>query len=236
MGDAGEGLIDAEARIQERMEDLEHERAQKHVRTVRDPERLRALESLRLARTELERQFGAAAHERRRAQLHWRSTNSTGAWRRRAQQSIRDRVSSTTTAPSITSIDSRRRSVIWTGRRSRIPFDRSGAGDPVVPLASRRCALSPTTGSFSRRSARRRSPRRRSATSCATRSDSRRGSSSGTRAGRFASTRRAATSIRPRRTSSPAAAVSRRDGRRRPLRARIGTRWSRAAASTPAPG
>ena len=66
MGDAGEGLIDAEARIQERMEDLERERSQKHVRTVRDPERLRALESLRLARTELERQFASASHERRR--------------------------------------------------------------------------------------------------------------------------------------------------------------------------
>jgi hypothetical protein len=69
MGDAGEGLIDAEARIQERMEDLERERAQKHNKTVRDPERLRALESLRLARTELERQFTATTHERRRAQL-----------------------------------------------------------------------------------------------------------------------------------------------------------------------
>ena len=69
MGDAGEGLIDAESRIQEKMEDLEHERAHKHVRTVRDPERLRVLETLRLARTELERQFGAVAHERRRAQL-----------------------------------------------------------------------------------------------------------------------------------------------------------------------
>jgi hypothetical protein len=69
MGDAGEGLIDAEARIQERMEDLERERAQKHNKTVRDPERLRALESLRLARTELERQLTATTHERRRAQL-----------------------------------------------------------------------------------------------------------------------------------------------------------------------
>lgn len=69
MGDAGEGLIDAEARIQERMEDLERERAQKHNKTVGDPERLRALESLRLARTELERQLTATTHERRRAQL-----------------------------------------------------------------------------------------------------------------------------------------------------------------------
>jgi hypothetical protein len=69
MGDAGEGLIDAEARIQERMEDLERERAQKHNKTVRDPERVRALESLRLARTELERQLTATTHERRRTQL-----------------------------------------------------------------------------------------------------------------------------------------------------------------------
>lgn len=69
MGDAGEGLIDAEARIQERIEDLERERAQTHNKTVRDPERQRALESLRLARTELERQLTATAHERRRVQL-----------------------------------------------------------------------------------------------------------------------------------------------------------------------
>ena len=70
MGDAGEGLIDAEARIQERMEDLQRERAaKKHNKTSGDPERLRALESLRLARTELERQLAATTHERRRAQL-----------------------------------------------------------------------------------------------------------------------------------------------------------------------
>ena len=69
MGDAGEGLIDAEARIQERMEDLQRERAQKFVRTVRDPERARVLESLRLARTELQRQLTATAHEGRRAQI-----------------------------------------------------------------------------------------------------------------------------------------------------------------------
>lgn len=69
MGDSGEGLIDAEARIQERREDLERERAQKHIKTVRDPERARALESLRLARTELEGQLAATSHERRRAQI-----------------------------------------------------------------------------------------------------------------------------------------------------------------------
>jgi hypothetical protein len=69
MGDAGEGLIDADSRIQERMEELERERAKAQIRDVRDPERMRVLESLRLARTELERQMGATAHERRRDQI-----------------------------------------------------------------------------------------------------------------------------------------------------------------------
>ena len=69
MGDAGEGLIDAESRIQERMDELQRERAQKHAQAVVDPERLRAFESLRLAKTELERQLAVTAHERRRTQL-----------------------------------------------------------------------------------------------------------------------------------------------------------------------
>ena len=69
MGDAGEGLIDAESRIQERMDELQRERAQKQAQAVVDPERLRAFESLRLARTELERQLAVTAHERRRTQL-----------------------------------------------------------------------------------------------------------------------------------------------------------------------
>jgi hypothetical protein len=66
MGDAGEGLIDADSRIQERMEELERERRQARTKVVRDPEKVRALESLRLARTELERQLGATTNERRR--------------------------------------------------------------------------------------------------------------------------------------------------------------------------
>ncbi len=70
MGDSGEGLIDAEGRIQERMEELERERVrQQGGRPVRDPERVQALESLRLARTELDRQLAATTHERRRAQI-----------------------------------------------------------------------------------------------------------------------------------------------------------------------
>ncbi|HEY2905341.1 MAG TPA: hypothetical protein VGJ29_05525 [Vicinamibacterales bacterium] len=69
MGDAGEGLIDAESRIQERMEELERERTRKQIKAPRDPEAVRAFESLRLARTELERQLEATAHERRKAQI-----------------------------------------------------------------------------------------------------------------------------------------------------------------------
>ena len=69
MGDAGEGLIDADARIQERMEELEHERSKSGVKDTRDPEQVRALEALRLAKTELNGQLVATTHERRRAQI-----------------------------------------------------------------------------------------------------------------------------------------------------------------------
>jgi len=69
MSDAGEGLIDADARIQERMEELERDRAQAKKKDARDPEKVRAVESLRLAKTELERQLAATQHEGRRSQL-----------------------------------------------------------------------------------------------------------------------------------------------------------------------
>jgi hypothetical protein len=70
MGDAGEGLIDADGRIQERMEELERERKQQRSgKPVRDPEKVQALESLRLARLELDRQLTATTNERRRAQI-----------------------------------------------------------------------------------------------------------------------------------------------------------------------
>lgn len=69
MSDAGEGLIDAESRIQERMEELERARFEKSLQDVRNPEAVRALESLRLARAELERQLQSTTHERRRAHL-----------------------------------------------------------------------------------------------------------------------------------------------------------------------
>ena len=69
MGDAGEGLIDADSRIQERMEELECDRKKTRGKPVRDPEKVQALESLRLARTELDRQLSATTNERRRAQI-----------------------------------------------------------------------------------------------------------------------------------------------------------------------
>ena len=70
MGDAGEGLIDAQNRIQERMDEREEERARRARRPGdRDPEQLRRAESLRLAHTELSRQLQATAHTARRQQL-----------------------------------------------------------------------------------------------------------------------------------------------------------------------
>ena len=69
MGDAGEGLIDADARIQERMDELEESRKPGRHALRGDPERLRQTESLRLARTELQRQFDVTTHDVRRQQL-----------------------------------------------------------------------------------------------------------------------------------------------------------------------
>jgi hypothetical protein len=69
MGDAGEGLVDAESRLAERMEEREQERRQARLAPLVDPERARQTESLRLAKTEMERQLEATAHEARRQQL-----------------------------------------------------------------------------------------------------------------------------------------------------------------------
>ena len=69
MGDAGEGLVDSEARIQERRDEIERERAERNRTAPANPEAERAAESLRLARAELERQRNATTHERRRAQI-----------------------------------------------------------------------------------------------------------------------------------------------------------------------
>ena len=70
MGDAGEGLVDAESRLAERMEEREQEkRRARQGGKAGDPERLRQMESLRLARTEMQRQLDVATHAARKQQL-----------------------------------------------------------------------------------------------------------------------------------------------------------------------
>jgi len=69
MGDGAEGLVDAQSRIQDRIDELEQQAARRRVVVIRDPERHRQLESLRLARAELARQAAATAHEVRREQI-----------------------------------------------------------------------------------------------------------------------------------------------------------------------
>ena len=64
MGDSGEGLVDAEARIQEQMEEREADRRRRATVVSRRsiPRRLREVESLKLAKAELTRQAGATTH------------------------------------------------------------------------------------------------------------------------------------------------------------------------------
>ncbi|MGH9350325.1 MAG: hypothetical protein ACRD26_24005 [Vicinamibacterales bacterium] len=70
MGDAGEGLIDVDARLQERMDELEQERRKaKQGLPPGDPEKRRQIESHRLARTELQRQLERTTHQARKLQL-----------------------------------------------------------------------------------------------------------------------------------------------------------------------
>ena len=70
MGDSGEGLVDADARIQEQMEEREAERRRRSSGQPKvDPEKVRQVESLRLAKAELERQSGATTHPVRKQQI-----------------------------------------------------------------------------------------------------------------------------------------------------------------------
>lgn len=70
MGDAGEGLVDAESRLAERMEEREQEKRKARLSAKGpDPERVRQLESCRLARTEMQRQLEATTHAARKQQL-----------------------------------------------------------------------------------------------------------------------------------------------------------------------
>jgi hypothetical protein len=71
MGDSGEGLVDADARIQEQIEEREAERRRRSGSAAPklDPEKLREIESLRLAKSNLERQAEATAHPVRKQQI-----------------------------------------------------------------------------------------------------------------------------------------------------------------------
>jgi hypothetical protein len=70
MGDSGEGLVDADARIQEQIEEREAERRRRSSGQPKvDPEKVRQVESLRLAKAELERQSGATTHPVRKQQI-----------------------------------------------------------------------------------------------------------------------------------------------------------------------
>ena len=70
MGDAGEGLVDAESRLAERMEEREEEKKRaRQAGKATDPERVRQVESLKLARVEMQRQLELATHKARQQQL-----------------------------------------------------------------------------------------------------------------------------------------------------------------------
>ena len=70
MGDSGEGLIDNEARIQERMEELQRNRERARARpATANPELARKIESLELARKEITRALESVTHPARKTQL-----------------------------------------------------------------------------------------------------------------------------------------------------------------------
>jgi hypothetical protein len=70
MGDSGEGLVDADARIQEQIEERESERRRRSQGQPKiDPEKVRQTESLRLAKAELKRQSDTTTHPVRRQQI-----------------------------------------------------------------------------------------------------------------------------------------------------------------------
>ena len=70
MSDSGEGLVDASTRLAERMEEMEEDRRRARITGPRiDPAKARALESLRLAKADMQRQLTVISHEARRQQL-----------------------------------------------------------------------------------------------------------------------------------------------------------------------
>ena len=70
MGDAGEGLIDADARIQELADEREAARRERRAQKPQiDPVKNAEITSLKLGLAELKRQFDATKHPVRRKQL-----------------------------------------------------------------------------------------------------------------------------------------------------------------------
>jgi hypothetical protein len=69
MGDSGEGLIDSEAKIQERRDELQANREFARRPAKKNPEHIRQLDSLKLARTQMTRQLEVVTHESRRRQI-----------------------------------------------------------------------------------------------------------------------------------------------------------------------
>ena len=69
MGDAGEVLVDAEDRLQERIAEREQEKERRAVAPPPNPERQRKLTSLRLARAELQNQAEVTQNPLRRKQI-----------------------------------------------------------------------------------------------------------------------------------------------------------------------
>ena len=89
MGDAGEGLIDADAKIQERMEELRLSRAQSRRPAVKNPEQVREIESLKLAHTEMTRQLENTTTKRGAPRSPTPLPKSTAASRPRKRRSTR---------------------------------------------------------------------------------------------------------------------------------------------------
>jgi hypothetical protein len=69
MGDAGERLVDAEGKIQERIEEMKANRQKKPEPEIEDPQLLEKINSLKLARLEVTHQLEKATHQVRRTQL-----------------------------------------------------------------------------------------------------------------------------------------------------------------------
>jgi hypothetical protein len=69
MGDAGEVLVDAEDRLQERLAEREQERERRSSTPPVNPARQKRLTSLELARAELQNQAGVTQNPLRRKQI-----------------------------------------------------------------------------------------------------------------------------------------------------------------------